>query len=150
MIATTKRKVLASIAPLFDPLGYLSPTSMKISLFLQKLWNKEIDWDDTMDKEDTGKSRQIIEETKELSTIEVPRYIGGKNSKLICFCDASKDAYATAIYLKTTDEERKSRVNLIFSKARTAPKKAMSITRLKLMALLIGVHSLKFASKNWV
>ena len=80
MITITKRQILASIASLFDPLGYLSPTTMEMRLFLQKLWNKEKDWDDTMDKEDTGKWRQIMEDTKELSTIEVPRYIGGKNS----------------------------------------------------------------------
>ena len=141
MIATTKRQILASIAFLFDPLGYLSPATMKMRLFFQKLWNKEKDWDDAMDKEDTEKWRQIMEETKELLTIEVPRYIGGKNSQLICFCNASKDAYATLIYLKTMDEERKSRINLIFSKARIAPKKAMSIPRLELMALLIAVHS---------
>ena len=101
-----------------------------------------------MYKEDIGKWRQIVEETKELSTIEVPRYIGGKNSQLICFCDASEDTYATAMYLKTMDEERKSRVNLIFPKARIAPKKAMSIPRLELMALLIRVRSLKFVSKE--
>ena len=103
-----------------------------------------------MYKEDIGKWRQIVEETKELSTIEVPRYIGGKNSQLICFCDASEDSYATAIYLKTMDEERKSRVNLIFSKARITPKRAMSIPRLELMALLIRVRSLSLSRRNWV
>ena len=102
-----------------------------------------------MDEEDIGKWRQIMEETKELSTIEVPRCISGKNSQLICFYDALKDAYATVIYLKTMDEERKSRVNLIFSKARIAPKKAVSITRLELMALLIGFCSLKFVLKEF-
>ena len=71
-----------------------------------------------MDKEDIGKWKQFVEETKELSTIHVPRYTGSRNSQLICFFDASKNAYATAIYLKTMDEERKSRVNLIFFKAR--------------------------------
>ena len=125
MIATTKRLILASIASLLDPLGYLSPTAMKMRLFLQKLWDKEKDWNDTMDKKDTVKWGQIMEKTKELSTIEVPRYIGGKKSQLICFCDASKDAYTAAIYLKTIDEERKSRVNLIFSRARIAPKKTI-------------------------
>ena len=80
-----------------------------------------------MYKEDIGKWRQIVEETKELSTIEVPRYIGGKNSQLICFCDASEDSYATAIYLKTMDEERKSRVNLIFSKARITKELGLEI-----------------------
>ena len=34
MIATTKRHILASMGPLFDPLGYLSPTTMKMRLFL--------------------------------------------------------------------------------------------------------------------
>ena len=117
-------------------------------LFLQKLWNKEKDWDNTMDKEDIGKWRQVVEETKELSINDVPGYIGGKNSQLICFCDSARNAYSTAIYLKTMDEERKSRVKLIFSKARITPKKAMSIPRLELMALLIGVCSLKFISKE--
>ena len=55
MIATTKRQILASIASFFDPLGYLSPTTMKMRLFLQKLWNKEKNWDDIMDKEDIAK-----------------------------------------------------------------------------------------------
>ena len=48
------------------------------------------------------------------------------------------------------DEERKSTVNLTFSKARIEPKKAMSIPRLELMALLIGIRSSKFVSKEWV
>ena len=76
---------------------------MKMRLFLQKLWNKEKVWDDIMDKEDIEKWRQIVEETKELSTTEAPRYIAGKNIQLICFSDASKNAYATAIYLETMD-----------------------------------------------
>ena len=52
MIATTKSEVLASIASLYDPLGYLAPVTMKMRLFLQQLWNKGKDWDDQMDKED--------------------------------------------------------------------------------------------------
>ena len=62
---------------------------MKMRLFLQKLWNKEKDWDDTMDNKAIGKWRQIVEETKELSTTEIPRYTGGKNRQLTCFYDAS-------------------------------------------------------------
>ena len=38
-----------------------------------------------MYKKDTVKWGQIMEKTKELSTIEVPRYIGGKNSQLSAF-----------------------------------------------------------------
>ena len=147
MVATTKREVLASIASLYDPLGYLAPVTMKMRLFLQQLWNKEKDWDDQMDKEDIESWRQIVEEANALTSIDVPRYIGKEKSQLICFCDASKNAYATAIYLKTMDQGQ-SKVNLIFAKSRIAPKKTMSIPRLELLALLIGIRSLKFVSKE--
>ena len=46
------------------------------------------------------------------------------------------------------NEEKKPRVNPIFSKVRITPKKAMSIPRLELIALLIGLRSLKFVSKK--
>ena len=62
-------------------------------------------------------------------------------------CDASEKAYATAINLKTL-YEGKADVNLLFSKSRIAPKQKMSILRLKLLALLIGMRSLKFVSKE--
>ena len=81
------------------------------------------------------------------SIISLPRYTGSKDAQLICFCDASTKAYAAAIYLKPTIDGT-SKVNLIFSKSRIAPKKSMSIPRLELLALLIGVRSLKFIAKE--
>ena len=38
MTATTKRQVLTTIASLLDILGYLTPTTMKMRLFLPNLW----------------------------------------------------------------------------------------------------------------
>ena len=84
---------------------------------------------------------------KELSTISVPRHIGGENPQLLCFCDASEETYATAIYLKTF-YEGKADVKPLFLKSRFAPQQKMSITRLELLALLIGIRSLKFVSKE--
>ncbi|XP_057311105.1 uncharacterized protein LOC130648966 [Hydractinia symbiolongicarpus] len=48
--ATTKRQVLTTIASLFDPLGYLSPSTIKMRLFLQKLWDQDKNWDDELEK----------------------------------------------------------------------------------------------------
>ena len=84
---------------------------------------------------------------KELSTISVPRHLGGENPQLLCFCDTSEKACATAIYLKTL-YEGKADVNLLFSKSRIAPKQKMSILRLELLAFLIGIGSLKFVLKE--
>ena len=52
MRATTKSQVLTAIPSLFDPLRYLTPTTMKMRLFLQNLWIQEKRWDDQLKNED--------------------------------------------------------------------------------------------------
>ena len=44
--------------------------------------------------------------------------------------------------------EGKVQINLVFAKSRISPKKTLYISRLELKALLIGVRSLKFFSKE--
>ena len=39
--AKTKRQVLANLALIFDPLGMITPVTLKMKLFLQELWEKE-------------------------------------------------------------------------------------------------------------
>ena len=147
MIATTKIPVLTGIASLFDPLGYLTPTTVKMRLFLQNLWIQEKGWDDQLENEDIETWQKTITEMRGLSTISVPGHIGDETPQLLCFCDVSEKAYPTAIYLKTL-YDGKYDVSLLFSKSRIAPKQTMSILRLKLLALLIGISSLKFVSKE--
>ena len=113
-------------------------------LFLQNLWIQEKGWDDQLKNENIETWQKTIAEMKELSTISVPRHVEGE---LLCLCDASEKAYATAIYIKTW-YEGKIDVNLLFSKSRIAPKEKMSILQLELLALLIGMRSLKFVSKE--
>ena len=79
-----------------------------------------------MKNEDIETWQNITAEMKELSTISVPRHIGGEIPQVLCFCDASEKAYATAIYLKTL-YERKADVNLLFSKSKIPPRQKMLI-----------------------
>ena len=94
---------------------------MKMRLFLQKLWNTGKDWDDEMDRRDIEEWKSMFNDLKGITMISIPRHIGSINSRLICFCDASKNAYATVIYLQTTCEGN-TKVNLLFSKSRISPK----------------------------
>ena len=135
MTAATKRQVLATIASLFDPLGHLTPTTVKKRPFLQNLWIQEKGWDNQLENEDIEIWQKITAEMEELSTISVPRHIGGENPQLIGFCDASEKTYSTAIYLKTL-YEGKTDVNPLFPKWGIAPKQKMQ--------LVIGMRSLKF------
>ncbi|XP_050520379.1 uncharacterized protein LOC126893882 [Daktulosphaira vitifoliae] len=46
----TKRRVLASIATLFDLLGLVAPVIIVAKIFMQKLWQEKIDWDEQIPK----------------------------------------------------------------------------------------------------
>ena len=136
---TTKRKILKTIAQIFDPLGYLSPVTLQAKLLLQEIWNKKLDWDEEIEKEDQRKWVNILENLNGISEIKIPRYIEKDDYELLCFCDASKYAYATVIYLKSN-----LGTNLVFAKSRMAPKRHNGIPRLELLAVVIGIRSLKF------
>ena len=128
----TKREVLATLASIFDPLGMITPVALKMKLFLQESWEKEKEWDERLSSEKITIWRGIMTDLSGIS--------------FLCFYDSSSKAYATAIYLRTIKND-KITVNLVFSKARNAPKKELTIPRLELMSVLIGTRSLRFVTK---
>ena len=101
----TKRSVLKEIAAVFDPLGLFSPILLKGKVFLQSLWCKHLNWDDSIENKDLKQWSTIRLDSSSLSDLQVNRCIAmngnGSDIKyhLICFCDASKDAYAAVVYL---------------------------------------------------
>ena len=145
--AVTKRQVLTTIASLFDPLGLLSPATIEMKLFLQKLWINGQQWDDELSDSLKDEWKTITAKTVNLDDIAIPRFIGSELLELLCFCDASGKAYATAIYLRSV-KDGKVVVNLVFAKSRVAPKKELSIPRLELLSVLIGCRSLEFVKKQ--
>ena len=65
----------------------------------------------------------------------------------MCFSDASEKAYAAVIYLNEISRQR-STTNLVFAKSRLIPLKKMSIPRLELLAVVIGLRCLKFVREK--
>uniref|UniRef100_A0A1I7W3P8 Pao retrotransposon peptidase n=1 Tax=Loa loa TaxID=7209 RepID=A0A1I7W3P8_LOALO len=73
---------------------------------------------------------------------EMPR-VAINSTKLMqihVFTDASNVAYATATYVLNSNAI-KVEISLIFAKSRLAPIKGMSIPRLEMLAILIGVRA---------
>ena len=87
--------------------------------------------------------------------MRIPRFIGKvtEESQLLIFCDVSIKAYATTLYLRVHDGT-KFRVNLLFSKMRLVPiakkrrTKDVTIPRLELLAVLIGVRAANFVLRE--
>ena len=148
----TKRTVLKQIASAFDPFGLFSPVILKGKLFIQTLWNQNMSWDETLSLQDSAKKDEVQEDLQRLPSSTFPRYIGfTQNNKciyqLLAFCDASKHAYAACVYLYQRCGNM-HRVDLVFSKIRLAPTKAISIPRLELLVAVIGTRCLKFVQKE--
>ena len=148
----SKRTVLRRIASIYDPLGLFSPVTLRGKLFLQDLWNQKISWDKHLSEQDKRQWYVTKEDLKELANSLFPRYIGLDQRRtvdyqILVFCDASKYAYAAAVYL-IQESEDSCRVDLIFSKTRLVPNKKITIPRLELLAALIGKRCLNFVEKE--
>ncbi|XP_060597241.1 uncharacterized protein LOC132751136 [Ruditapes philippinarum] len=148
----TKRTVLKTISSVFYPLGLLSPVLLRGKVFIQSLWQKNIDWDDNLTKEDQEKWLSILIDIRKIDTLQIQRCVcaftgHSKKYLLLCFCDASEKAFSTVIYLHVS-EKNTTDVNVIFAKTRLAPIKKLTIPRLELLAVLIGLRCLKFVKEQ--
>ena len=101
----TKRNVLKQIASVYDPLGLLSPITIRGKVLLQQVWGKHLDWDDPLDQEDASEWQEIRDDLLKIQNIHIRRSVClsdpeyEKGYTLVCFCDASNKAYATSVYL---------------------------------------------------
>ena len=143
--AKTKREVLANLALIFDPLGMITPVTLKMKLFLQELWEKGKEWNERLSSEKITTWKGIMTDFNGIFSIHLPRFVGNGFNQLLCFCDSSSKAYATAIYLRTIKDSNIT--GLVFSKARNAPEKKFTIPRLELMSVLTVTRSLRFVAK---
>ncbi|XP_031351409.1 uncharacterized protein LOC116176791 [Photinus pyralis] len=148
----TKRRILSLIHKLFDPIGIVSPVSIVPRIFMQKIWKNKIDWDTPINEEDRKEVADWCKDIHLLKKVKIPRLLGNVETikGVHVFCDASKAAYACVILVVIEDDDRKIDVRFVTSKARVAPKN-VTIPRLELMAVLIGVRLLKSVldSMSW-
>ncbi|GFS93767.1 integrase catalytic domain-containing protein [Trichonephila clavipes] len=105
----TKRFMLQTIGKIFDPLGLLSPFTIRIKCLthIQELWIKKITWDEILPPKLKEKWLIWCKELPLLDNLRIPRLVldstNDEVSDLIeihIFCDASKLAYGAAAYVK--------------------------------------------------
>ena len=139
----TKRTLVSDIAKTFDVLGWVSPTIIKAKIFLQKLWEERIDWDDPVPPAIHEAWSQWRAELNLLSERHIPRCYFPKDAKIVSiqlhgFSDASEQAYAGVVYLRMVDSTGGVHTSLVMSKTKVAPIKRLTIPRLE----LCGAHLL--------
>lgn len=137
----TKRNILSIIAQIYDPLNLLSPVIITFKLIIQRLWSLKIPWDSLIPSDLEKLFIKCLKGLPCLNDLFIPRTVIPEGYKLVdihCFCDASKDAYACSIYVRSKDIQGNFQVHLLCAKSKVAPLKTITIPKLELCASLLG------------
>ena len=141
----TKRSVLKKTATIFDPLGLLSPFTVRGKLLMQEAWTEAVTWDEVLPLSLAKKWQTWFGELSDLARIKIPRCLKDSESNdermtVHTFTDASEKAYAAAVYARYEFEDGSIGTRLITAKTRLEPLKALNIPRLELMGAVIGLR----------
>ncbi|GFW95012.1 integrase catalytic domain-containing protein [Trichonephila clavipes] len=146
---STKRQMLSIIARIFDPLGFVSPSTIILKIILQDLWKAGFDWDDEISPDILNRWNRFQAEISCLKQIKVPRYVQTQNAKhceIHEFCDASSKAYSAVIYLRVVSDS--PHLFLMASKTRVAPVQTISLPKLELCGALLLAELLDIFKKS--
>lgn len=140
----TKRQVLSAIAQLFDPLGWIAPCIVRAKVLMQDIWRLPIGttWDSELPNHIIVPWTKIVNELTAPIPIAIPRWLKLSNRnervEIHAFCDASNQAYGCCIYLRVTHDDNRISCNLITSKTKVAPVRAITIPRLELCGAVLS------------
>ncbi|NRA93174.1 MAG: hypothetical protein HRU26_10915 [Psychroserpens sp.] len=149
-IPFTKRVCLRLVNGIFDPLGLVSPVTVKLKLLMREqfvLQDKYKKWDTPLESKDKGEWIKVLRDVVEVNRISISRHcfhspypIVNRDGiyTLICFADASMNAMCAAVYVRYEAASGEISTGLLTSKTKVAPAKITSIPRLELCASLLG------------
>ena len=141
--ALTKRILVSDVAKIFDALGWFAPTTVKMKILVQRVWESGVEWDKVVPAPIQNawfqwRSELPLLSSKHIMHCYVPQGFHVASSQLHGFCDASENAYAAVVYLRLADADGNVHVSLVISKNKVAPIKRLTIPRLE----LCGAHLL--------
>ena len=141
----TKREVLRESCKVFDPLGLLSPVTIRAKTFMQSLWQRNVEWDEPQADDDQWKWLSIAEDIQDAKGVQIPRHYfqitndAKQPDGLHVFADASLTAYGAVAFLC-----RGSNTSFVIAKSRVAPLKPLTLPKLELMGALTAARLCNF------
>ena len=132
----TNRGLVSDIARTYDVLGLFAPSIVVMKIFLQKLWEAYLDWDEEVSQDIQFKHLAWREQIPLLWAEAIPRYYFvdsyAVDIELNSFSDASESAYAAMVYFRAIQPSGEPTVTLVTAKSKVAPLKRLSMPRLEL------------------
>ena len=122
----TKCDVARIMSKMYDPMGFITPVTVKMKLLCQSLCKNKMGWGEVLDETSRKIWRNLLKSVKEAEPMRVPQcYFVGvtgrvRSTSLQGFCDASVNAYAAVVYLKIETAD-KTYLKFVTLKTRVAP-----------------------------
>ena len=140
----SRRRLAASIAKIFDPMGFLVPWTLRGKLLIQRAWDSSHNWDDPLPDDLLLDWQNLVHEAR-TSNVVTPRYLGlSGHCSIHAFSDASQSSYSTVLYLVSHSFSR-----IMFARSRLVPSKSKtSIPRLELLGAMLSVRAVKMLTSS--
>ena len=145
--------MLSDASKMFDPMGILSPYTIRSKVLFQQLWSRGLQWNENL-PEDIKQQWDIWKsELPVLNEICIPPSLmknrkSGTSLQLHGFGDAFPKAYGALVYTRVTECNGDVETHSVMSKTRVAPTKVVSLPGLELLAAVINWRLLKFVSES--
>ena len=144
--AVIQRLVLSLVSKIFDPIGLVSPFTMKARLLLKDVWRLHgQSWDDVLPKEMIERFESWSAELPTLGLMKIPRsYFSGsfEHLELHVFGDSSQEVFSAVAFLRalvnSSDNGKKTELAFVIGKARVAPMKVLTVPKLEVQAALLA------------
>ena len=103
----TKRSIVGVASRVYDPVGFVSPVTIRFKVLFQELCEAKLDWDEPLPLHflKFNKWRALVSSLQEVQPLTIPGCyfeslpLPVSSCRLLGFCDASKSAYAAVVYL---------------------------------------------------
>ncbi len=138
----TKRSIVGVASRVYDPVGFVSPVTIRFKVLFQELCEEKVDWDEPLPHHFLTKWRTLVSSLRHSAPFSIPRcyfdslFVPTTSWSLVGFCDASKTAYAAVVYLHCKSVSGCS-ARFVACKTRVAPIKTQTIPSLELLSALL-------------
>lgn len=135
----TRRQMLSVVSSIYDPLGLLSPATVRGKMLLQEAVRMKLPWDQPVPLELFCEWKKWLNCMNQVGELCVERCIKPWEEsecalELHHFSDASEKAFGSCSYLRCVSRAGHLSAHLVMSKGKVAPIKKMTIPRLELEA----------------
>ena len=137
----TKRMVMSQLNSIFDPLGLLTPFTVRGKIFMRNLWLSKNDWDDPLIDQSRLEWINFFEELFQASKLTFKRCIKPYDAigdPILILLDASEQAYGTSTYARWQLRHGSFASCLLTSKGRISPLKTETVVRLELAGAVLS------------